>query len=57
MKGETRERWIQLCELAAKEQDGAKLLELVKQINDLLEHKELRLKRQRAAAEKRQDTQ
>ena len=57
MKGETRERWIQLCELAAKEQDGAKLLELVKQINDLLEQKEQRLARQRAASERQQNTE
>ena len=55
MKGETKERWIELCELAAKEQDAGKLLELVKQ-NDLLEHKERRLARPRAGAEKQQNT-
>ncbi|HEX3321094.1 MAG TPA: hypothetical protein VHR84_10355 [Terriglobales bacterium] len=47
MKGETRERWERLCELAADEQDHEKLLELVKEINDLLEAKEQRLAMQR----------
>jgi hypothetical protein len=47
MKGETRERWQHLCELAADEQDHEKLLELVKEINDLLEAKEKRLAAQR----------
>jgi len=28
MEGEEKERWMELCELAAKEQDPAKLLEL-----------------------------
>jgi hypothetical protein len=47
MKGETRERWQRLCELAADEQDHERLLELVKEINDLLEAKEKRLAMQR----------
>lgn len=34
---------MELCEQAAAEQDGKKLMELVKQINDLLEEKERRL--------------
>ena len=38
------ERWRQLCELAANEQDPAKLLKLIKEINELLEAKERRLK-------------
>ena len=42
MQGEKRERWMELCEQAAAEQDGKKLLELVKQINNLLEEKERR---------------
>jgi hypothetical protein len=41
--GENKERWKQLCEQAANEQDPAKLVELVKQINDLLENKKRRL--------------
>ena len=43
MQGENRERWLKLCAQAAAEQDGEKLLELVKQINELLEEKERRL--------------
>ena len=43
MKGETRERWQQLCAQAADEQDPQMLLELVKEINRLLEEKERRL--------------
>lgn len=48
MKGETGERWKLLCAQAAEEQDSEKLLELVKEINHLLEEKELRLKKQEA---------
>jgi hypothetical protein len=44
MQGENKERWKELCELASKEQDPAKLHELIKEINDLLEAKEARLK-------------
>jgi hypothetical protein len=43
MKGEKKEQWMKLCELAASEQDPQKLLALVIQINDLLEEKERRL--------------
>jgi len=39
-----REKWMQLCEQAAIEQDPEKLLELVAEINRLLEAKEQRLK-------------
>lgn len=46
MKGETRERWQQLCAQAADEKDPQMLLELVKEINRLLEEKERRLVRQ-----------
>jgi hypothetical protein len=44
MKGETGEHWKQLCAQAATEQDPAKLLELVKEINRLLLEKQERLK-------------
>ncbi|MCU1271872.1 MAG: hypothetical protein JWN74_3166 [Acidobacteriaceae bacterium] len=40
MKGETKEHWTQLCELAASEQDPDKLLDLVKEINRMLEERE-----------------
>jgi hypothetical protein len=47
MQGRTRERWQELCEQAAVEQDSAKLIELTKEINLLLEEKEQRLLNQR----------
>jgi hypothetical protein len=43
MHGEVRERWMELCAQAASEQDPERLMELVKEINDLLEEKEQRL--------------
>jgi hypothetical protein len=43
MQGEKRELWMELCSQAASEQDPVKLMELVKQINQLLEDKETRL--------------
>jgi hypothetical protein len=39
MNDEPRERWLELCELAEKERDPAKLLALVSEINRLLEQK------------------
>lgn len=36
MQGKTRERWQELREKAANEQDPAKMLELVEEINRLL---------------------
>ena len=44
MKGEKREIWMHLCEQAAVEQDPDKPMDLIKQINQLLEEKERRLK-------------
>ena len=44
MIGENEERWRKLCEAAAKEQDSERLLELVRQINQMLDDKERRLK-------------
>jgi hypothetical protein len=43
MRGETKERWMELCEQAAVEQDTTKLLRLAEEINRLLEEKEKRL--------------
>jgi len=40
---EQTERWMKLCEQASIEQDPRKLLELVREINDLLEKKQDRL--------------
>jgi hypothetical protein len=36
-----KERWQELCELAATEKDSTKLLALVTEINQLLEKKKL----------------
>jgi hypothetical protein len=38
------ERWMELCALAAEEQDPVKLLALTQEITRLLEEKEQRLK-------------
>ncbi len=45
MEGPEKERWLELRELAAGEQDPNQLLVLVQEINRLLEEKEERLKR------------
>ena len=39
MRDTPDERWESLCEKAANEQDSAKLIKLIKEINDLLEEK------------------
>lgn len=41
--GDKKERWLELCEKAAVEHDPKRLLDLVKEISDLLEEKERRL--------------
>ena len=48
MKGERKERWQELCELAANEQDPDKLSALVDQIDRMLEEKQDRLRRESA---------
>jgi hypothetical protein len=40
MANENQERWLELCELAAKEQNPQKLTELVYEIHCLLREKE-----------------
>ena len=45
MQGKTKERWRELCEQAAVEQDTQKLMALIAEINQLLEEKEQRLKK------------
>jgi hypothetical protein len=42
MNGKNPERWQELCEQAAKEQDPQKLLVLTQEINRLLQEKEQR---------------
>ncbi len=43
MQNETKQRWMELCRQASTEQDPKKLVELIKEINDLLEEKRSRL--------------
>jgi hypothetical protein len=44
--GDKAKSWMELCELAASEQDPAKLMALVAEINRLLEADEQHLKAQ-----------
>jgi hypothetical protein len=46
MQGKTKERWVQLCEQAAVEQDSEKLTTLLDEIIRMLDDKEQRLKGQ-----------
>lgn len=43
MIGKTKERWLELCQQAAVEQDCNKLLDLVQEISRLLDEKQGRL--------------
>ena len=52
MQGPTRERWFDLCQQAAVEEDPVKLLELITEINDILEEKEKRLQAERKGSGK-----
>lgn len=44
MQGKVKEDWMQLCEQVAIEQDTARLIELVRELNRMLDEKEQRLK-------------
>jgi hypothetical protein len=44
MPDPVKERWQTLCEQGAREQDSAKLVELLREINDLFEAKRANLK-------------
>jgi hypothetical protein len=44
MFGKTKERWMELCDQAANEQDAAKLKALIEDIARLLKEKDHRLK-------------
>lgn len=50
MQGENGERWRQLCEQAAIEQDPDKLIQLAHEITRLLDEKEERLKKARQSS-------
>ena len=49
LQGETQERWRELCNRAALEQDPKKLLDLAAEINRLLKEKEQRLQQRQSA--------
>jgi hypothetical protein len=44
MQGEVKERWMHLCALAAEEKDPDRLTELIREICELLDAKQHRLK-------------
>ena len=49
MKGKNEERWRELCKQASVETDPKKMLELIREINQLLEEKQARLEREAKA--------
>ncbi len=49
MQGKVKEDWILLCEQVAIEQDPERMIVLVRELNRMLEEKEKRLERERAA--------
>jgi hypothetical protein len=49
MQEEIKERWLELCEQAASEQNSEKLVALVQEINRMLDEKEQRLKSHKPA--------
>jgi hypothetical protein len=51
MNGENKEHWMRLCELASKEQDPDRLMELVREITRLLEEREQSVNVRRAASD------
>ena len=52
MQGRTKDRWLELCEQAAVEQDSEKLMELIEEINRMLDDKDERLKRAQSIGSK-----
>jgi hypothetical protein len=51
MSSENKQEWMRLCELASKEQDPEKLMELVREITRLLEEREAAIKAKRTTSE------
>jgi len=51
MSSEQKQEWMRLCELASKEQDPEKLMELVREITRLLEERETAMKAKRTTSE------
>ena len=48
MQGKDKERWVELCEQAAIEQDSKKLMKLIQEIDRLLREKQERLDKARS---------
>jgi hypothetical protein len=51
MSSEHKQEWMRLCELASKEQDPEKLMELVREITRLLEERETATKARKSTSE------
>jgi len=51
MSSEHKQEWMRLCELASKEQDPEKLMQLVREITRLLEEREMAIKARKSTAE------
>ena len=51
MSSEHKPEWMRLCELASKEQDPEKLMELVREITRLLEERETAIKTKNSSSE------
>jgi hypothetical protein len=49
MRGKVKEEWMELCEKITTEQDPERMIELVRELNRMLDEKEQRLQRERAA--------
>jgi hypothetical protein len=52
MQSQIKERWLLLCEQAANEQDPAKLMALIEEVNRLLESEENRRREARGTPRK-----
>jgi hypothetical protein len=52
MNSEHKQEWMRLCEMASKEQDPEKLMELVRQITRLLEERETAIKARTSNSDK-----
>jgi hypothetical protein len=48
VQGKDKERWVELCEQAAVEQDSKKLIKLIQEIDRLLREKQERLDKARS---------
>jgi hypothetical protein len=51
MSSEQKQEWMRLCQLASKEQDPEKLMELVREITRLLEERETAIKAKRTTSD------